>query len=57
MGFKGDKNPLTRLPSEAKQSRRPHVVKGMLKIPAEYDRDTYPAKLKKKILAKSLFRY
>jgi hypothetical protein len=44
--FKGDKS-TARLPSEGKQSRQPHVVRsyGMLKIPAEYDKDTSPAKL------------
>jgi hypothetical protein len=38
---------LAQLPSDGKQSRRPHVVTfhGMLKISTEYDRDTAPAKL------------
>jgi hypothetical protein len=44
MDFKGDKN----LPSEGNLSLRPRIVRfyDMLKVPAEYDRDTSPAKLR-----------
>jgi hypothetical protein len=48
-GFKpsrGKQKSVARLPSEAKQSRRPNVVRfyGLLKVPEEYYRDTTPAK-------------
>jgi hypothetical protein len=43
--------------SKGKQSLRPHVVRfyGMLKVPAEYDRDTSPAILKNVLLQVYIF--